>query len=168
MQEKNPSLRQQLTKMNLVLVIATALLAFAGTMFLTLRMEFQAINTNLTNSALVLSQLPQVRRVLTGETDADWLTAYLDETISAVDGIDLIMVADTEATLIYTPEKEHIGHTYTGSAWKDTLQGEARLWALWRWGSIPAASGPWWATPCCSFWWWRRWPASWASCCPGG
>ena len=124
MQEKNPSLRQQLTKMNLVLVIATALLAFVGTMFLTLRMEFQAINTNLTNSALVLSQLPQVRRVLTGETDADWLTAYLDETISAVDGIDLIMVADTEATLIYTPEKEHIGHTYTGSAWKDTLQGE--------------------------------------------
>ena len=93
-------------------------------MFLTLRMEFQAINTNLTNSALVLSQLPQVRRVLTGETDADWLTAYLDETISAVDGIDLIMVADTEARLLYSPEAEHIGLTYQGSAWRDTLEGK--------------------------------------------
>lgn len=124
MQERNHSLRSQLTNMNLILVITTALLAFAGTMILTLRMEFQAIETNLTNSALVLSQLPQVRRVVTGETDADWLTDYLDETISAVDGIDLIMVADREATLLYTPQKEHIGSTYSGSSWKDTLKGE--------------------------------------------
>ena len=124
MQERNHTLRSQLTNMNLILVITTALLAFAGTMVLTLRMEFQAIETNLTNSALVLSQLPQVRRVVTGETDADWLTDYLDETISAVDGIDLIMVADREATLLYTPQKEHIGSTYSGSSWKDTLKGE--------------------------------------------
>lgn len=124
MQERNHTLRSQLTNMNLILVITTALLAFAGTMILTLRMEFQAIETNLTNSALVLSQLPQVRRVVTGETDADWLTDYLDETISAVDGIDLIMVADREATLLYTPQKEHIGSTYSGSSWKDTLKGE--------------------------------------------
>ena len=124
MQERNQSLRSQLTNMNLILVITTALLAFAGTMVLTLRMEFQAIDTNLTNSALVLSQLPQVRRVLTGETDADWLTGYLDSTISAVDGIDLILVADTEARLLYSPEAEHIGLTYQGSAWRDTLEGK--------------------------------------------
>ena len=93
MQERNQSLRSQLTNMNLILVITTALLAFVGTMVLTLRIEFRAIDTNLTNSALVLSQLPQVRRVLTGETDADWLTSYLDSAISAVDGIDLILVA---------------------------------------------------------------------------
>ena len=124
MQERNQPLRSQLTNMNLILVITTALLAFAGTMFLTLRMEFQAIDTNLTNSALVLSQLPQVRRVLTGETDTDWLTGYLDSTISAVDGIDLILVADTEARLLYSPEEAHIGLTYRGSAWKDTLNGK--------------------------------------------
>ncbi len=119
------SLGRQLTRMNLMLAITTALLAFAGTMFLTLRMEFQAIDTNLTNSALILSQLPQVRRVLTGETDADWLIGYLDETISAVDGIDLILVADTEATLRYIPDKARIGTTYGTSAWQDTLAGES-------------------------------------------
>ncbi len=124
MQERNRTLRSQLTNMNLILVITTALLALVGTMILTLRIEFHAIDTNLTNSALVLAQLPQVRRALTGETDTDWLTGYLDSTISAVDGIDLILVADTDARLLYSPEAEHIGQTYQGSAWMDTLEGK--------------------------------------------
>ena len=58
MQERNRTLRSQLTNMNLILVITTALLALVGTMILTLRIEFHAIDTNLTNSALVLAQLP--------------------------------------------------------------------------------------------------------------
>ena len=124
MGHRGHSLHRQLTKMNLTLAIATALLALLGTTLLSLRMEFRAVDANLTNSALVLSQLPQVRLALTGEADAGWLTAYLDETIAAVDGIDLIMVADREATLLYTPEKAHVGDTYTGSAWRDTLRGE--------------------------------------------
>ena len=42
-QERGHSIHRQLTRMNLTLVIATALMALVGTLVITVRMEFQTI-----------------------------------------------------------------------------------------------------------------------------
>ena len=123
--EKNRSVHHQLTQMNLTLVIATALLAFVGTLFITVRLEYQGIDTNLTNSAELISELPQIRRVLTGQADTDWLVGYLDDAISHVEQIDLVLVGDREGRMHYNPDHSAIGEIYSGEGWKYTLDGDS-------------------------------------------
>ena len=124
MQERHHSVLHQLNRMSLILVSATVLLAMVGTLIITLRIELAGINTNLTNSAQVIAQLPQVRQVAQGEGETDWLTSYLDSTITSVAGIDLVLVGDREGILQYTPDPSDIGTAYLGD-WQDILDGES-------------------------------------------
>ena len=124
MQERPHSILHQLNRMSLILVSATVLLAMVGTLIITLRIELTGINTNLTNSAQVIAQLPQVCQVAQGEGETDWLTAYLDSTIASVAGIDLVLVGDHQGVLQYTPDPADIGSVYPGN-WEGILEGDS-------------------------------------------
>ena len=122
-QEKGHSIHRQLTRMNLTLVIATAVLAFVGTMLITVRIEYHSIDSNLTNLAQIIAQLPQARRVLSGEAESEWLTDYLDGAVETIENVDVILVGDQAGTLVYSQDHRQIGAVYSGTAWKETLQG---------------------------------------------
>ena len=118
------TLHAQLTRMNLVLVLATALLALAGTLVITLRMEHQSVDLHLTESARIISQLPQARQALEQEQSGD-LAAILDEIILQSPEIDLILIGDTQGCLYYSKDHALIGATYGSTAYHRTIQGEA-------------------------------------------
>ena len=126
-QERGHSIHRQLTRMNLTLVIATALMALVGTLVITVRMEFQTIDNNLTNMAKVMAQLPQAQLVLTGQAENEWLTAYLDGAVASVENIDIILVGDREGTLFYSQDHTQVGTVYGADAWRSALSGEVTV-----------------------------------------
>lgn len=117
------TVHRQLTRMNLILVLSTALLALAGTLVITLHIERQGIDQNLTQSAQILAQLPQIRQVLTKEADG-WLELYLDKAIANTDNIDIILIGNTEGVLYYAKDHSHIGTVYASTAYHRALAGE--------------------------------------------
>ena len=123
--QARPSIRSQLMWLSLVIVVVSIALSLAGTLFLTLRSEQAALDGNLINSASILSQVPLIQEALQGELSEEDLAAYLDETIRHTSDIDLILVGNTEKKLLYVPDHDLIGTTYTGTAQEQALLGAA-------------------------------------------
>ncbi len=117
------SIRAQLMHMNLLIVTVSIALSLVGTLYLTLTSEQAALDNNLLNSASILSQVPLVQEALTGKYPVEALADYLDETTERTSDIDLILVGDTDSTLLYVPDRTLIGHSYTGTAQQAALDG---------------------------------------------
>lgn len=106
------TIRQKIQSLSLFLVLTTAVLGMTTTLAFSLRMEYDNLDRNLMNSAMVLAQSPDVADLLAGRSDGDVLTEYLDGTISRVKDIDAIVVADTSGTILYSPDPSYVGTTY--------------------------------------------------------
>lgn len=106
------TIRQKIQSLSLFLVLTTAVLGMTTTLAFSLRMEYDNLDRNLMNSALVLAQSPDVADVLAGRSDGEVLTDYLNGTISRVQDIDAIVVADTSGTIVYSPAPSYVGTTY--------------------------------------------------------
>ena len=119
------SIRTQLMHMNLLIVTVSIALSLAGTLYLTLTSEQASLDNNLLNSASILSRMPLLQEALTGQCDPEVLADYLDETTENTSDIDLILVGDTQSTLLYVPDRSLIGHQYTGTAQQQALSGAA-------------------------------------------
>ena len=119
------SIRAQLMHLNLMIVAVSIALSLSGTMYLALRGEQEALDSNLLNSASILSQVPLVRQALLGELPTDQLADYLDATTEQTSDIDLILVGDTSSTLLYVPDRTLIGTTYSGTAQTGALSGSS-------------------------------------------
>ena len=119
------SIRARLMRMNLIVVIVSIALSLAGTLYFTLRSEQRALDNNLLNSASILSRVPLLRETLQGAYTVEELADYLDETTELTSDIDLILVGDTQSTLIYVPDRSLIGTAYSGVAQADALAGAA-------------------------------------------
>ena len=119
------SIRAQLMHLNLIIVAVSIALSLSGTMYLALRGEQEALDSNLLNSASILSQVPLVRQALQGELSADQLADYLDATTEQTSDIDLILVGDIHSTLLYVPDRALIGTTYSGTAQTGVLSGSS-------------------------------------------
>ncbi len=119
------SIRAQLMRLSLVIVIVSITLSLVGTLYLTLNSEQAALDNNLLNSASILSQVPLIQQALRGEVSQAELSAYLDETTRHTSDIDLILVGDTDNNLLYVPDHSLIGEVYTGVAQEAALEGAA-------------------------------------------
>lgn len=119
------SIRARLMRMNLIVVIVSIALSLAGTLYFTLRSEQRALDNNLLNSASILSRVPMLREALQGTCTAEELADYLDETTERTSDIDLILVGDTQSTLLYVPDRSLIGTPYSGTAQAGALAGAA-------------------------------------------
>ena len=117
------SIRARLMRMNLIVVIVSIALSLAGTLYFTLRSEQRALDNNLLNSASILSRVPMLREALQGTCTAEELADYLDETTERTSDIDLILVGDTQSTLLYVPDRTLIGTPYSGTAQAGALKG---------------------------------------------
>lgn len=117
------SIRARLMRMNLIVVIVSIALSLAGTLYFTLRSEQRALDNNLLNSASILSRVPMLREALQGTCTAEELADYLDETTERTSDIDLILVGDTQSTLLYVPDRTLIGTPYSGTAQAGALAG---------------------------------------------
>lgn len=117
------SIRARLMRMNLIVVIVSIALSLAGTLYFTLRSEQRALDNNLLNSASILSRVPMLREALQGTCTAEELADYLDETTERTSDIDLILVGDTQSTLLYVPDRSLIGTSYSGTAQAGALAG---------------------------------------------
>lgn len=118
------SISQRIRAFSLFLVLSTALLGMTTTLLYSLHMEYSNLDRNLMNSAQVLAQSPQVAEVLTGQSGNETLTAYLDSTISRVQDIDAIVVADREGIIRYSPDPAYVGTVYPGYASLPVMDGE--------------------------------------------
>ena len=123
--QASASIRARLMRMNLIVVIVSIALSLAGTLYFTLRSEQRALDNNLLNSASILSRVPLLRETLQGAYTVEELADYLDETTELTSDIDLILVGDTQSTLIYVPDRSLIGTAYSGVAQADALAGAA-------------------------------------------
>lgn len=118
----NQTLHTQLTHMNLALVLCTALLAFVGTLVITLRMEHRSVDLHLTESARIIAQLPQARQAMElGETEA--LARILDQVIRQSPEIDLILIGDAQGQLYYAKDHALIGSVYHSTAYHRAIGG---------------------------------------------
>ena len=106
------SLKHNIQSLSLILVLSTAILGMTSTLAFALYMEYQNLNRNLMNSAMVLAQSPDVADLLSGHSDRQVITQYLDGTISRVQDIDAIVVANLEGTILYSPDPTLVGSTY--------------------------------------------------------
>ena len=118
------TLKHKIQSLTLFLVLSTAILAMTTTLAFSLHMEYENLDRNLMNSAMVLAQSPDVADLLAGRSDGGVLTHYLNGTISRVQDIDAIVVADLEGTIRYSPDPALVGTTYPDWASLAVLQGE--------------------------------------------
>ena len=123
--QTKPSIRAQLVHLSFVIVVVSIALSLAGTLYFALRSEQTALDNNLLNSASILSQMPMLRETLQGELSIDELADYLDDTIRQTSDIDLILVGDTDSTLVYVPDRALVGTAYSGTAQGEALAGAA-------------------------------------------
>lgn len=118
------SIRHKLQSLSLVLVLTTSILGMATTLLFSLRMEYQNLDRNLMNSAQVLAQSPDVADFLAHRADSSVLTHYLNGTISRVQDIDAIVVADHNGVIQYCPDPAFVGTVYPDADTLTVLQGE--------------------------------------------
>lgn len=117
------SIRHKLQSLSLFLVLTTSILGMVTTLLFSLRMEYQNLNRNLMNSAQVLAQSPDVADFLAHRADSSVLTHYLDGTISRVQDIDAIVVADHNGVIQYCPDPTFVGTVYPDVDTLTVLQG---------------------------------------------
>lgn len=121
--KERSSIRAQLMRLSLVIVVVSIALSMVGTLSYTLHTEQQSLDSNLINSASILAQVPLVQAALQDEIPAEKLADFLDETTERTSDIDLILVADQDNVLRYVPNREMIGDRYTGTAQLSALEG---------------------------------------------
>ena len=119
------SIRAQLMRLSLIIVAVSIALSLSGTMYLALRGEQEALDSDLLNSASILSQVPLVRQALQGELPADQLADYLDATTEQTSDIGRILVGDIHSALLYVPDRALSGTTYSGTAQTGVLSGSS-------------------------------------------
>ena len=118
----NRTLRTQLARMNLVLVLTTALLALIGTLVITLRLERRSVDLHLTESVRLIAQLAQVLQILEGNAQGE-SADMLDTLVSQSPEIDLILVGGADGQIRYAWDSGLIGTTYAGD-YGAALRGE--------------------------------------------
>lgn len=142
------SIRAQLMRLSLVIVVVSIALSLVGTLSYTLHTEQQSLDSNLINSASILAQVPLVQSALLDELPAEDLADFLDETTARTSDIDLILVTDRENILRYVPDREMTGDLYTGTAPLPALAGAEAVYLQrdWSHGDRPlglcASAGP--------------------------
>ncbi|MEM5779718.1 MAG: hypothetical protein AAGU02_01070, partial [Lawsonibacter sp.] len=110
------SIRTQIVLVNFFVVSVTVLLAMGATLILTLVQDRRIIDRNLINSAQVVARVPMVIETLQNGTPNPGFTAYLDRTVSGVNDIDVVIVADTGSIQLYAPDPDQVGKPYSGQA----------------------------------------------------
>ena len=118
------SIGKKIQSFSLLLVLSTALLGMAATLVFSLRMEYQNLDKNLMNSALVLAQSPDVAGALAGGEEDGSLARYLDATISRAQDIDAIVVADRDGVVRYSPDPAYVGTVYPDYDSLSVLHGQ--------------------------------------------
>ena len=83
------SIRAQLTRLGLAVAALATLLSLAGGLYLALRREQNALDSNLLNSASILSQVPLVAETLEGRASPEELAAFLEAATARTSDIDL-------------------------------------------------------------------------------
>ena len=117
------SIRAQLTRLGLAVAALATLLSLAGGLYLALRREQNALDSNLLNSASILSQVPLVAETLEGRASPEELAAFLEAATARTSDIDLILVGDTQGILLYAPDPAQAGQPYPGAKQGGALSG---------------------------------------------
>lgn len=119
------SIRDDVMRVSLILVLATIILSLGGALFLAIHMEQDRLDSNLMNSARVIARIPAVAHALELEVGQADLS-FLDQSVAEVRDIDVIVVADTHSIqYYYSPDRSYVGEPYSGADQNRILQGEA-------------------------------------------
>ncbi len=123
-------IRTQIYLVNL-LVAAVALALAAGlSLFLTIFQEEKTQDRSLMNSAQLVAQMPPVIRDLQAGYASQELKTFLDNSISQISDVDVIVIADLNDTQLYAPNPGLIGRPYGGTAQEKIRQGKAAFNSL--------------------------------------
>lgn len=106
------TIRQKIQSLSLFLVLTTAVLGMTTTLAFSLRMEYDNLDRNLMNSALVLAQSPDVADVLAAAPTARCSPITSTAPSPGFRTSDAIVVADTSGTIVYSPDPSYVGTTY--------------------------------------------------------
>jgi len=117
------SIRSQLTRMNLIVVIVSIVLSTAGTLYYTLHSSQDALDSTLLNSAALLSRVDLLQEALEGTASTQELAEFLDAATQQTRDIDIILVGDTQSNLLYVPDHDLVGTPYSGTAQAKALEG---------------------------------------------
>ena len=118
------SIRSQLTRMSLIIVICSTLLSLAGGLALTLGREREGLDQKLLGAAGLIARAPTVSGALEGRVSREELTSYLHEATVNSPDIDLVLVGDLDSVLFYAPDEAYVGTVYAGSVQQRVLEGE--------------------------------------------
>ena len=103
------SIRSQLTRMNLIVVIVSIVLSTAGTLYFTLKSSQESLDNTLLNSAALLSRMDLLQETLEGTASTQELAEFLDAATHQTRDIDLILVGDLQSHLLYAPSHDLVG-----------------------------------------------------------
>ena len=120
-----PSVRSQLMRLSLILILVSVTLSCAGSLSLTLQSERKVLGRGLLTSASILAETPLVREALQGRASREELAEYLDSAAAGAPDIDLILVADRENRLRYAPDPSLVGTVCSGGDEAGALAGGA-------------------------------------------
>lgn len=124
MMKHEPSLRTQIFKVNLIVVGLTIALALCGALMVTLQGESELQDSNLMNSAQVISKSPVVIEDLMDGEPSEELFDFLDNATAGISDIDVIAVANLDNIQFYYTEKALIGELYEGTDQQRIFDGE--------------------------------------------
>lgn len=91
--------------------------------------QLRTMNTDLENkiswTAEILSEDDEIKKETEAGTFSEALIARLDSLLSDSKGIDYIVIADTDSTRLYHPDKNQIGQQFQGGDETEILQGSS-------------------------------------------
>lgn len=91
--------------------------------------QLRTMNTDLENkiswTAEMLSEDDEIRKETEAGTFSEALISRLDSLLSDSKGIDYIVIADTNSTRLYHPDKNQIGQQFQGGDESEILQGSS-------------------------------------------
>lgn len=122
--EGRGTIRQEILRLSMVIMIVTVTLSMVGTLIYTLYQFRKSLDGNLLNSARVVAQSPTVVNALGQSKSNPELLSYLDESIKRVNDIDFIIAADVSGKQMYYPNHKYVGKQYAGHDQKRILKGE--------------------------------------------
>lgn len=118
------TLSAQIYISNILLVLLTVLAAFFCTLYLSISAKQKDMDSRIRSVSLLVSNLEEVKQVLTTKSTSLLLTKELDLFVDSMDDIDIIVVCDTNSVRYYHPDQSRIGQTFTGADEGDILAGE--------------------------------------------
>lgn len=117
------TVRQEILRLSLVIMILTVTLSMLGTLLYTLYRFRKSLDGNLLNSSRVVAQSPTVVNALAGGEPNQKLLNYLDESTRRVNNVDFIIAVDIHGKQIYHPNHKYVGKTYQGHDQTRALNG---------------------------------------------